>query len=100
MRTEREQMENGFSERMAESSSQHARNKQNMIIDDDVQLELKNHLEIVENATMKSLEKDKEIWDVSEAHNQTLNTMEEKTIQLMQHVSQMDTNGLQFQNEG
>ena len=92
MRTEREQMETGLSERMAESSSQHARNEQNMIIDDDVQLELKNHLEVVENATIKSLEKDKEILDVIEAHNQTLNTMEEKTTKLMQHVSEISNN--------
>ena len=43
--TERDQMDTEFSEGMAESTSNLARNQQNMGIDDDAQVELNKHLE-------------------------------------------------------
>ena len=91
MKTERGQMETEFSLRMAESTPDSARNDQIMNMD-DVQVELNKHLERIENATMKSLEDNKEIWNLIKAHTQTLNTMEEKTTKLMQHVSEISNN--------
>ena len=37
-----------------------------MIIDDDVQVKLKNHLERVEYVSMKSLDDNKDIWNIIE----------------------------------
>ena len=91
MRTEMGHMETEFSERMLENTSNHARNELNMNMD-DVEVKLNKHLERVENSTMKSLEDNKEIWNIIEAHSQTLNNMEQKTAKLMQHVSEIDTN--------
>ena len=80
MSTERDQMDTEFSEGMAESTSNLARNQQNMDIDDDVQIKLNKHLEWVENATMKSPKINKDIWNIIEAHNQTLKTMEDLSV--------------------
>ena len=48
MKTERDQMETEFSERMQQSTSNSARNEQNKFIDDDMQVKLNNQLERVE----------------------------------------------------
>jgi hypothetical protein len=79
-------METEFSFRMAESTSNYARNDQIMNMD-DVQVKLNKHLERVENKTINSLENNKDVWNIIEEHSQTWK--EEKTNKLMHHVSEM-----------
>ena len=49
---------------------------------------------------MKSLENNMDIWNIIEEHSQTLNIMEEKTIKLMQHVSEMNSNDVHENKAG